>query len=209
MTYATYFWALHAVYCISTPDMTDLSDHQLIQVARTGNAEAIGVLYERHLPFMLNASRSYAGGHTEPLDLVHEAWVRILGELDRFTPRKSFRAWAVTVLRNLGRDTASRRVRCRELLDQHGHDLGEVCVEIRLELGEEEAREWIGGAMRSLTPRQRTALRLHVGEQRSSVEVGRALGCAPPTVRSTCHFALNRIRSRLDRSDREFSVMAS
>jgi len=168
------------------------------------------VLYERHLPMLLSASRTYAGGHTEPLDLVHEAWIRILGELDRFTPRKSFRAWAVTVVRNLGRDTASRRSRCRELLDRNAHRLDEGMAEKGgCESSREETRQWVQSALEPLTPRQRSALRLHIGERRSSVEVGRALGCAPPTVRSTCHFALNRIRSHLNSRDREFKVLAS
>jgi|GEM_PF-4822594 len=195
--------------------MTDLTDTQLIQVARTGNSEAVAVLYERHLPFMLSASRTYAGGHVEPLDLVHEAWVRILGELDRFTPRKSFQAWAVTVLRNLGRDTATRRSRCRDLLEQNAHRLADdtdhslVTSGTEGGLSEQETRRWVQNALEPLTPRQRRALQLHIGERRSSSEVGRALGCAPPTVRSTCHFALNRVRSHLGGSDREYGIMAS
>lgn len=177
--------------------MTTLPDEQLILAAQNGSREAVAVLYQRHLQFLLNASRTYAGGYLEPFDLVHEAWLRILNDLHRFTPRKSFRAWAVTVVRNLGRDTATRRSRCRELLDQHRYDLIADGGDGRQETEESDRKEWVEGALESLTPRQQQALRMHVGERCTSIEVGHRMGCKPPTVRTTCHFALTRVRETI------------
>ena len=177
--------------------MTTLSDVQLIEAAKTGSQEAVAVLYERHLPFLLAQSRTYAGADLEPYDLVHEAWVRILGDLHRFTPRKSFRSWAVTVLRNLGRDAASSRSRRKELLYQHQVDLTGPPNDDREKHAQAARAKKVKKLMEPLTARQRLALLLHVGQQTPSGEVSRAMGCAPPTVRTTCFFALERIRAEL------------
>ena len=179
--------------------MTTLSDYQLVQLARRGNSEAVAVLYRRHLPSLLAESRCYAGRDVEPFDLVQEAWLRMLGQLHRFAPRKSFSAWAITVVRNLGRDTAGSRARRRRLLAAHPLDRDGFAEEIAggdplrpFELG--QYRHLLNEHMGGLTRRQRTALALHIGERRPSPEVGMVMGCSPLTVRTTCHFALLRLR---------------
>jgi RNA polymerase sigma-70 factor (ECF subfamily) len=179
--------------------MTSLSDHQLVQLARRGNSEAVAVLYRRHLPFLLAESRSFAGGDLEPSDLVQEAWLRMLGELHRFTPQKSFGAWAVTIVRNLGRDAAGGRSRRRRLLEGHASEVAgsgassDVPDPLRPQVLR-ESRSVLDEHLTGLSPRQRTALTLHIGEGVPSLEVGALMGCSPPTVRTTCHFALARLR---------------
>ncbi|MFO7767481.1 MAG: sigma-70 family RNA polymerase sigma factor [bacterium] len=180
--------------------MTNLSDVQLIEAARNGSQEAVSVLYERHLPCLLAQSRTYAGADLEPHDLVHEAWIRILGDLHRFTPRKSFRSWAVTVLRNLGRDAATRRSRRKELLFQHRLDLNGPPHDDREKHVQTARERKVRQLMEPLTARQRLALLLHVGQRASSGEVSRAMGCSPPTVRTTCFFALERVRVEMGRA---------
>jgi len=187
--------------CARIDDVTSLSDHQLVKLARRGSGEAVAVLYQRHLPLLLYESRTYAGRESEPLDLVHEAWVRILSDLHRFTLEKSFIAWAVTVLRNLGRDQVNSRSRHRDLMARRRPDLEELIPETttpdpladyrRLQTGRLLEEE-----LTVLTPRQRRALQLHVGERCSSIQIARVMGCSPPTVRTTCHFALNRLRRK-------------
>jgi RNA polymerase sigma-70 factor (ECF subfamily) len=179
--------------------MTSLSDHQLVRLARRGNSEAIAVLYRRHLPFLLAESRSYAGGDLEPFDIVQEAWLHMLGELHRFTPTKSFGAWAVTIVRNLGRDEAGGRTRRRRLLEGHSSEVAGSAASCEApdplrpqELS--ESRAVLAEHMTRLSRRQRTALILHVGEEVPSLEVGALMGCSPPTVRTTCYFALARLR---------------
>ena len=174
--------------------MTHLPDHNLVELAKSGSDEAVAVLYSRHLPFLMAASRTYAGAELEPEDLVQEAWVRILGQLHAFTPQKSFRSWAITVLRNLGRDCASSRSRHRRLLEEHAVDIRRVTDDGRRLEEDRLNGNLVGGAMDVLTPRQRLALRLHVGERFPSAEVARAMQVSPPTVRTTCYFALRRIR---------------
>jgi len=177
--------------------MTSLSDIQLIQVAQRGNREAIGILYQRHLKFLLSACYTFAGGHIEPLDLVHEAWIRVIGNLHRCYPQTDFRAWAATIARNLGRDSAARRLHHRELINTWPDDLE------RETRGSHEVypsianRDRLKEVLAHLSERQQLALRLHLGERRSSVEVAKHMGCAPATVRSTCYFALKRLKSQL------------
>ena len=179
--------------------MTSLSDHQLVRLARRGSGEAVSVLYRRHLPLLLTESRTFARHGTEPLDLVHEAWVRILDDLHRFRAEKSFVAWAVTVLRNLGRDQVNSRRRRRELMAGRRADLEDWLPSPDMPdplTGYRQGRisRLLEEQLAHLSPRQRLALRLHVGERCSSIQVARQMGCSPSTVRTTCYFALDRLR---------------
>lgn len=185
--------------------MTSLSDNQLIRLARRGRSDAVAVLYQRHLPLLLAESRTYSGIEHEPLDLVHEAWVRILKDLHRFKVEKSFIAWAVTVLRNLGRDQVNSRTRHRDLLARRRPDLEELTPDPLTPdpLADHRRRQsvrYLNERLAGLTPRQRQALLLHVGERWPSARVARMMGCSPPTVRTTCFFVLDRLRreTRLD-----------
>lgn len=179
--------------------MTTFTDMQLVEVARNGSHEALSILYERHLQFLLKACRIYAGGPLEPMDLVHEGWIRIINNLNRFTLQTSFRAWAATIVRNAGKDAASRRLCYQKLLAQNCNEVawennggGEIHWDIA-------ARRWLSDCMEILSPRQRMALKLHIGEGRSSIELAPLMGCAPSTVRSTCYFALKSLRAHVTR----------
>jgi len=122
-------------------------------------------------------------------DLVQEALLRALANLDSFEPGTNMSAWLFTILRNLFR--SEYRKRRREVEDIDGSYAEQLTFSpeqsTRLEIN--EFRE----ALKALPPEQREALILVGASGFSYEEAARICGCAVGTIKSR----VNRARGRL------------
>lgn len=92
-----------------TGELDDLSDADLIVLARDGDTLAYGVLWKRHW----QAGRAMAAsitGRFDPDDLASEAFARILTSLGRGKgPTSGFRSYLATTVRNVAIDWSRRK----------------------------------------------------------------------------------------------------
>jgi RNA polymerase sigma-70 factor, ECF subfamily len=68
---------------------------------KQGDRGAFSTLYLRHRDAMYTYCLHLQVGKTEAQDTVHEAFVRIHDKLDALTDGSAFRAWALSIARNL------------------------------------------------------------------------------------------------------------
>jgi RNA polymerase sigma-70 factor (ECF subfamily) len=83
--------------------MTEPTPHDdvLAQRIRSGDREALGVLYDRYAALALAAALRVVADRELAEDLVHDAFVAIWRKIDKFDPgRGSLRSWLLTVVRN-------------------------------------------------------------------------------------------------------------
>jgi RNA polymerase sigma factor (sigma-70 family) len=93
------------------------SDAELIDAVRSGQVDAFGSLYERHVSAAYNLARQLARSRAESDDLVSEAFARVLDTLRAGRgPDSAFRAYLLTALRHVAYDK-TRRDRKVELTD--------------------------------------------------------------------------------------------
>jgi RNA polymerase sigma factor (sigma-70 family) len=93
------------------------SDAELIDAVRSGQLDAFGSLYERHVSAAYNLARQLARSRAESDDLVSEAFARVLDTLRAGRgPDAAFRAYLLTALRHVAYDK-TRRDRKVELTD--------------------------------------------------------------------------------------------
>lgn len=93
------------------------SDAELIESVRSGQLDAYGPLYERHVTAAYNLARQLARSSAEADDLVSEAFARVLDSLRAGRgPDSAFRAYLLTSLRHVAYDK-TRRDRKVELTD--------------------------------------------------------------------------------------------
>ena len=86
------------------------ADARLADRIRSGDAEALGELYDRYASIALATALRVVGGRDEAEDVVHDAFVAVWRKIDRFDAgRGSLRGWLMTVVRNRAID----RVRAR------------------------------------------------------------------------------------------------
>jgi len=75
-------------------------DAELIASARSGDAAAVGALYERHAGAAWVVARQYTNSHADADDVVADAFAAVFGALQRGKgPDVAFRAYLFTVVR--------------------------------------------------------------------------------------------------------------
>ena len=96
--------------------MTEPTPHDdaLAQRIRSGDREALGVLYDRYASLALAAALRVVADREVAEDLVHDAFVAVWRKIDKFDPgRGSLRSWLLTVVRNRAIDRVVAQVHAR------------------------------------------------------------------------------------------------
>ena len=88
------------------------SDTALLGQIAAGDANAVGVLYDRYAAVLLPVALRVLAERGEAEDALHDTFVAVSGRAAQFAPeRGSVIAWLVTMVRNLSIDRVRRRVR--------------------------------------------------------------------------------------------------
>jgi RNA polymerase sigma-70 factor (ECF subfamily) len=174
------------------------SDHELMRATRRGEAEAFGVLFERHRALVL-AYLTRRCEREPAADLLAETFARALVAVhDGRAPRGPTAApWLLTIARHA-------------LFDQHRRGRTEDGVLQRLALERLEPTEAdldrlaalgadLDGALAGLPEEQRVALRARVVDERPYNEIAREMGASESAVRQRVSRALRRLRIDLEK----------
>lgn len=174
------------------------TDAALVDRVRSGDAEAFNRLVRRHLRVAHGVARSRLdGNHHDADDVVQDAFITALEQIDRCRHPERFRAWLLTIVRNTAHSYREREaVRATEPLDR-GLRIASPSDPSRVT----EARELgkrLGKAMAELTDLQRKAFALFDLEGWSHAEIAQELGISRGSSRFHLHAARKRIRTHLD-----------
>jgi len=188
------------------------SDEELFQnfcdSESTSAYEALVARYERELFSYL---RRYVGNAEMAEDVFQATFLQVYVKRDRFEAGRRFRPWLYTIATNQAIDAQRRNRRHRMVsLDQRaGNDdegdlmsvvssTGPTAVE---NLEDEEAREWVRGAVDGLPETLRAALILVYHQGLKYREAADVLGIPVGTVKSRLHAALAKLNSAWTTSD--------
>ena len=86
-----------------------MDDADLARAAQTGEAAAFEELLARHGPRLLAFLRRRTGSDDAAEDVAQEVWVAVHRHLQRYDPRRPFRAWLYAIARRAGIDAWRRR----------------------------------------------------------------------------------------------------
>jgi RNA polymerase sigma-70 factor (ECF subfamily) len=199
-----------------------IPDEQLVAALRAGDEDAFRtVVREWHAP-LLRVAQIFTPSRAVAEEVVQEAWLRVLGALDRFEGRSSLRTWVFRILVNTAKTRAQREGRTipfsalrdasrvpeaavepeRFLPDDHPQHPGGWAVPPR-ELPEDrllaaETRDLIAAAIEALPASQRAVISLRDVEGWSSEEVRNALDLSEVNQRVLLHRARARVRQALE-----------
>ena len=194
------------------PLAEESSDEELFQnfcdSQSTSAYEALVARYERELFSYL---RRYVGNAEMAEDVFQATFLQVYVKRDRFEAGRRFRPWLYTIATNQAIDAQRRNRRHRMVsLDQRaGNDdegdlmsvvssTGPTAVE---NLEDEEAREWVRGAVDGLPETLRAALILVYHQGLKYREAADVLGIPVGTVKSRLHAALAKLNSAWTTSD--------
>jgi len=157
-------------------------------------------LYELYYGKMMGICQRYAGSRDEALDLLHEGFIKIFFNIEKYKPGTSLSAWIRTIIVNTCIDYYRKSIRRRtEDLDT-AYQISTDDPDILSNLTEREILE----AVQSLSPAYRAVFNLYVVEGYSHKEIGEALQITESTSRSNLVKARGKLREYFTLKRMEF-----
>ena len=179
-----------------TNDVVD--DRVLVdRLARDGDARAFESLYRRHTPAVFSTAIRLTGDADTAQDIVHDAWVRAVESLDRFSNRSSFRTWLTGILINCHRERSREQRREVADSDASSDDVVDSSGSAPLDGGRIDPLD-LEAAIAALAPRFREVFVLHDIEGFTHEEIATTLGLVPGTSKSQLARARRRVCELLE-----------
>ena len=202
--------------------VTTADEAELLARLRGGDERAFEALVDRHYGTMLAVARGYVKSRAVAEEVVQEAWVGVLGGLDRFEGRSSLRTWIIRIVANIAQTRGAREARSVPL-SSLAPDGDDAAVDADRFRGRDDAfpghwrqypSDWqalpehallgretlelVMAAVRELPAAQQQVITLRDISGYSSEEVCAALDISGGNQRVLLHRARSRIRSALE-----------
>ncbi len=178
--------------------LLELNEVELVRLARDGDAEAVGALYDRHQAQIFRYVWSRVDNQRLAEDLTGEIFTRMVVNLPKYRPSGiPFRAWLYRIAYNLIMDhyrTANGR---HPLPLQHAHNLSHdgqnpsTIIETQLTI------DRVRRALARLEPAQRDVVELRFLAGMSLREVAGTLDKSVAAIKSIQHRGLKALRAAL------------
>ena len=205
-------------------DLVVDQDAALLERIRAGDADAFMALVDRYGPVMLRIALGHVRSRAVAEEVVQEAWLGVLGGLDRFEGRSSLKTWILRITANRARTRGEREARSVPLSSLAGPDDDGPAVDpdrfwsaddphypggwavpphswARLpeeQLLAAETLQQVRAAIAKLPPRQQEVIVLRDVEGWAPAEVGQALDLTPGNQRVLLHRARSKVRAELE-----------
>lgn len=175
--------------------MKELSDAELVALARTGDPDAFGELVRRYQRPAYSVALSVVGNHSDAEDAAQEAFLTALQRLDDCRNPARFGSWFLSIVRNRARNLVRREsLRSGEPVPESAQSR-EPSPAKAAQLAELRSR--LEEALQTLPEVQREIVLLHDWEGWKHGEIAERLGIPSGTVRSHLHFARKALRAEL------------
>jgi RNA polymerase sigma-70 factor (ECF subfamily) len=175
----------------------ELSDEELVELAKKGDREAFGRLYDRHVAGLGRALASFAGPDRDTLDdLIQDVFYRVIDRIRSYSGSHPFSHWLFTVALNVGRNFVRRRTKVLLLEPDDFNGYSDPASRAR-DLSEELLGHHLFRQVSRLPVQQQEVVSLRIGAGLTYGEIGRLLDIPEGTARSRMHQALETLRAGL------------
>jgi RNA polymerase sigma-70 factor (ECF subfamily) len=189
--------------CVST---CCVSDADLVQRARQGDAAAFGELIDRHRAAVYRAALAALGSHADAEDAAQDAFLAAYRRLDSFRGDASFKTWLLTITwhQAINRRRGLMRIWRRMVAANRGDREQSVIDDIAAPdptpeqaAVDDQLRSAIRQAIRTLSPKLRDVLLLVQSGEHTYEEIGMMLGVPLGTIKWRVSEARRKIRQQL------------
>jgi RNA polymerase sigma-70 factor (ECF subfamily) len=179
----------------SPEPLGQLEESALVERVRARDPLAFDELVRRYVRRAFAVAYHVMQHREDAEDLVQDAFIAVLEQIDRFESGRAFAPWFFRVLVNRGLNARkSRRVRRTEAVPE---DAAAVGRSPHRDAEDAEFRTRLRGALQSLPERQRLVVRLAELEGFSTAEIAGIMNVAQSTVRWYLHEARRALRVAL------------
>ncbi len=174
----------------------ELSDLELVRLAREGDGFALECLFERHYPTAYRVAYRWCGSRQDAEDVAQETFIKVVRGLRTYRENSSFTTWLYRIVVNTAMDL-HRRSNARSRLAEDVGLQGKPEATAAADPPDRDAeRAW--SAVGALPEKQRTALLLVFGEGLSHREAAAVLGCPEVTVSWRIHQARKKLGKMME-----------
>jgi RNA polymerase sigma-70 factor (ECF subfamily) len=180
----------------------DGADIAALERLRSGDATAVGDLYDRYAKTALGLALKIVRDTEEAEDIVHDAFMAVVERAHQYqAERGTVAAWLLTTVRNLSLDRTRRRTRRAQIADNdlrpEVEALGVAVDDPETSLTLERERKAVRDAMNILPKAQRDTLIIAFFEGLSYPEMAERDGVPLGTIKSRAARAIHALRSCL------------
>ena len=151
------------------------------------------ILYKKYYPTMMSVCLRYANHREDALDILHEGFIKVFRNLDKFSKGTSFDAWIKRVMVNTSIDYYRKQKRRRTEDLDNVLDAKTPNPDILSQLETQD----ILGCLQKLSPSYRAVFNLYIIEGFSHKEIAKELNISESTSRSNLVKARTKLRALL------------
>ncbi|NOX60512.1 MAG: sigma-70 family RNA polymerase sigma factor [Chloroflexi bacterium] len=178
--------------------MAALSDNDLVQRTRQGDADAYGALVLRHQNAVFNVCLRLLGDAREAEDLAQDAFIRGYRHLDSFDNQRPFGPWIRRIATNLCLNHLKRRKPpTTSLMDELDHTQPSSQSDPVRALVRDEQERMVREAILSLPPHYRAVIELRHFQDLSYAEIAETLHLSLSDVRTHLYRARKALKKHL------------
>lgn len=168
---------------------------ELLSRCKTGDRQALNLLYSHYKPYLLNVCKHYAKEDDVAEDLLHDAFIVILTSLDKLRSTDKLEVWMTTIVRNVGYHYWKHLDKEHTALQQMANESQDTTVENLM-----PDFELMQKLVAQLPKGYQQVFRLSVFEGLSHQEISRMLNIAPHTSSSQLLHAKRMLRKLIKQS---------
>jgi len=178
------------------------SEHALIRKAKQGDGRAIEALIRAHQDALYAFMLRMSGRPDVAEDIVQEAFVRVLKNLDRFDSRFRFSTWLFTIAKRLYVNSIQklRPTYDSDVIDSHHGAIEPVGGEAARSETIQNVRSVVDFALKELAPQQREIILLFHQQNWPITDIAVFLKMPEGTVKSHLHRARKRMKKVIESS---------
>lgn len=184
-----------------------LSDTDLVEMAKVGDKDAFGELYERYLDKIYSYIYYRTGNHHDAEDLTARVFFRAMAHIESYTERGvPFQAWLYRIAHNLVANWHRDRGRRKVIpLDEF------IAASLKSDSPDQQAedqeeRDALRAAIRRLPEERQQLLLLKFVEHSSNAEIGVIMERTEGAIKSLYHRTLIALRDELQSNDQTNST---
>ena len=184
-------------------DTTDQDRTLIERFCSNGDESAFNQIVERHQRDVYRLAYRFAGNHEDAHDLAQEAFVRVYKSLDKFRGDARFKTWLYRIVVNLSLNHVNRAKKQRDrqvAVDDVNLPVAATSLQ---DVIQQQTREQLHGAIRTLPEKQRKTLILKVFQELKFTEVARVMKCSVGTAKANYFHAVKGLKRRLNVSGSE------
>lgn len=176
---------------------TPETEIQVIQRLINNDAVAFRALYEQYQGKLFLFAFSLIKSKIEAEEIVQEVFIRIWEKRNTLNPDKSFKAYLLTITKNLVFDKLKKAARDRALQEKIYKNIQQLEKIGANELLEKELQRLHQQAIERLSPRKKTIFLMSREEELTYEQIAQKLGISVHTVRNQMTDSLTTIREFL------------